>query len=206
MSGIVVLISGRGSNLRAIVEAGLPVRAVISDRRDAAGLAIAAEHRIAVDVLERRDFADRDSFDAALRALIDPHDPDVVALAGFMRILGTAFVDQYAGRLVNIHPSLLPGFPGLHTHERALAAGVAVHGATVHLVTSELDRGPILLQAVVPVRRDDDAERLAARVLAQEHRIYPLALRWLLGGFVAIEAGQVRIRGEPPRAIFPDRP
>ena len=181
MKTIVILISGRGSNMEAIVRAqipGLRVAAVISNKADAAGLAFAAERGIATAVVAHRDFASRDAFDAALRQAIDGFAPDAVILAGFMRVLGEDFVTHYHGRLINIHPSLLPAFAGLHTHRRALAEGVRVHGATVHFVTPTLDSGPIIVQAVVPVLADDDEERLAARVLAQEHRIFPQALRW----------------------------
>lgn len=181
MKTIVILISGRGSNMEAIVRAqipGLRVAAVISNKADAAGLAFAAERGIATAVVAHRDFASRDAFDAALRQAIDGFAPDAVILAGFMRVLGEDFVTHYHGRLINIHPSLLPAFAGLHTHRRALAEGVRVHGATVHFVTPTLDSGPIIVQAAVPVLADDDEDRLAARVLVQEHRIFPQALRW----------------------------
>ena len=181
MKTIVILISGRGSNMEAIVRAqipGLRVAAVISNKAAAAGLAFAAEHGIATAVVAHRDFASRDAFDAALRQAIDGFAPDAVILAGFMRVLGEDFVTHYHGRLINIHPSLLPAFAGLHTHRRALAEGVRVHGATVHFVTPTLDSGPIIVQAAVPVLADDDEDRLAARVLVQEHRIFPQALRW----------------------------
>ena len=157
---------------------GLRVAAVISNKADAAGLAFAAERGIATAVVAHRDFASRDAFDAALRQAIDGFAPDAVILAGFMRVLGEDFVTHYHGRLINIHPSLLPTFAGLHTHRRALAEGVRVHGATVHFVTPTLDSGPIIVQAAVPVLADDDEDRLAARVLVQEHRIFPQALRW----------------------------
>ena len=157
---------------------GLRVAAVISNKADAAGLAFAAERGIATAVVAHRDFASRDAFDAALRQAIDGFAPDAVILAGFMRVLGEDFVTHYHGRLINIHPSLLPAFAGLHTHRRALAEGVRVHGATVHFVTPTLDSGPIIVQAAVPVLADDDEDRLAARVLVQEHRIFPQALRW----------------------------
>jgi phosphoribosylglycinamide formyltransferase-1 len=199
--GVVVLISGRGSNLRALVEAGLPVRAVISNQAAAAGLAFAGERGIRTEVLEHRDFASREDFDAALAAAIDRFEPQAVALAGFMRILGARFVGHYEGRLINVHPSLLPAFPGLDTHARALAAGVAVHGATVHLVTPTVDHGPIVLQAAVPVLAGDTEATLAARVLAEEHRIYPLAVRWLLERMITVEAGCARVRGGPLRLL-----
>lgn len=176
---VVILISGRGSNMQAIVAARDPlveVRAVISNRADAAGLLFAQQQGIATEVLEHQDFSSREAFDQALIARIDQYAPDLLVLAGFMRILTPEFVEHYAGRLINIHPSLLPKYKGLHTHARVLAAGDAVHGATVHFVTAELDAGPPILQAEVPVFPDDDEEKLAARVLEQEHRIYPQAI------------------------------
>ena len=184
MKPIVILISGRGSNmatLLAAVAAGtLPVRvaAVLANRPLAAGLETAAARGVPTGVVDHTLFASREAFDAALAAAIDAHAPDLVVLCGFMRILSDGFVNHYAGRLINIHPSLLPSFPGLHTHQRALDEGVRVHGCTVHFVTPALDHGPIIAQAVVPVCDGDDAQRLAARVLVQEHRIYALALRW----------------------------
>jgi phosphoribosylglycinamide formyltransferase-1 len=196
VNGVVVLISGRGSNLRAIVEAGLPVDAVISNRADAAGLDFARDRGIATGVVEHRAYATRENFDAALAQAIDAHAPRLVALAGFMRILSASFVARYDGRLMNIHPSLLPAFPGLDTHAAALAAGVKVHGATVHFVTPELDHGPIVIQAVVPVLPGDDAERLAARVLKQEHVIYPLAIRWFLDGRLSLNEGKVDVASD----------
>jgi phosphoribosylglycinamide formyltransferase-1 len=199
---VVVLISGRGSNMRALVEAGLPVSAVISNRPDAAGLAFARERGIATSIVDHTAFAAREAFDAALAAAIDRHAPRLVVLAGFMRILTPAFVARFAGRLLNIHPSLLPAFTGLDTHARALRAGVKVHGCTVHLVTSELDHGPIVAQAAVPVLPGDDEGTLAARVLAQEHRIYPAAVRWFLDERVRISDGVVRVDGAA-QALFP---
>jgi phosphoribosylglycinamide formyltransferase-1 len=193
---IVVLISGRGSNMRALVEAGLPVSAVISNRGDAEGLKFAAGQGIATRVVEHRAYPTRDAFDAALAAEIDRFVPRLVVLAGFMRILTPGFVERYRGRMLNIHPSLLPAFPGLDTHERALAAGVKVHGCTVHFVTAELDHGPIVAQAAVPVHADDDAAKLAARVLVQEHVVYPRAVRWLLQGELAVADGVVRVKGK----------
>ncbi len=180
MKNIVILISGRGSNLQAILEADLPVKvaAVISNKADATGLDIARHRGVETVVLNHRDYPDRASFDAALAEKIDLFKPDLVVLAGFMRILSDGFVAHYAGRLINIHPSLLPAFTGLDTHRRALAEGVKIHGCTVHFVTPTLDHGPIVVQAAVPVLDRDDEESLAARVLAQEHRIYPLAIRW----------------------------
>jgi phosphoribosylglycinamide formyltransferase 1 len=197
MKRIVILISGRGSNMEAIIQRcaadGWPAQvvAVLANRADAAGLRHAAERGIATAVVDHRAHAGRDDFDAALADAIDRHAPDVIALAGFMRILGPAFVRRFEGRLLNIHPSLLPAFPGLHTHRRALAAGCKVVGATVHLVTSELDHGPIVMQSVVPVHPGDDEQALAARVLATEHVIYPLALRWFVEDRLRIEGGVV---------------
>lgn len=193
MKAIVILISGRGSNMQALVEAGLPVRAVISNRPDAAGLAWAAARGITTATLDHKAFAGREAFDAALAAAIDGYKPDLVVLAGFMRILTPGFVQHYAGRMLNIHPSLLPAFTGLDTHARALAAGVKLHGCTVHFVTAELDHGPIVIQAAVPVRPGDDEAALAARVLAQEHRIYARAVRWFIAGRLVIEMGLVRV-------------
>jgi len=201
MKKIVILISGRGSNMEAIVRACVAegwkarIAAAISNRADAAGLAWAAGQGIVVETVDHRAFVTREAFDAALAARIDAHRPDVLALAGFMRILGTAFVARYEGRLVNIHPSLLPAFPGLHTHRRALEAGCKVAGATVHFVTAELDHGPIIAQAVVPVLADDTEAALAARVLEREHAIYPRSVRWLLEGALRIEHGVVRHSG-----------
>jgi phosphoribosylglycinamide formyltransferase 1 len=192
---VVVLISGRGSNLHALIEAGLPVSAVISNDAAAQGLALARERGIATRVVEHRAHATREAFDAALGAEIERFAPRLVALAGFMRVLTPGFVARYRARLLNIHPSLLPAFPGLHTHERALAAGVKVHGCTVHFVTAELDHGPIVLQAALPVRAGDDAAALAARVLKQEHVIYPRAVRWFLEGKLTLDDGVVRVKG-----------
>jgi phosphoribosylglycinamide formyltransferase-1 len=192
---LVILISGRGSNMEALLEARLPVSAVISNRGDAGGLAIAAKRGLATRVVEHRRFAAREDFDSALGAEIDRFAPRLVVLAGFMRILTPGFVARYRERLLNIHPSLLPAFPGLHTHERALAAGVKVHGCTVHFVTAELDHGPIVAQAAVPVRAGDDAATLAARVLKQEHVIYPRAVRWFLDGRLAFGNGVVHLKG-----------
>jgi phosphoribosylglycinamide formyltransferase 1 len=203
MKRIVILISGRGSNLRSIVETcraeAWPARvaAVISNRADAGGLDFAAREGIATEVVDHRAFAERAAFDAALAKVVDRHAPDVVALAGFMRILGAAFVARYAGRIVNVHPSLLPAFTGLDTHRRAIEAGCKLAGATVHFVTPALDHGPIIAQAVVPVLADDDAAALAARVLAREHVLYPRALRWLVEDALRVECGIVtQTRGE----------
>ena len=201
MKNIVVLISGRGSNMEAIVRSATEegwdarVTAVLSNRPDAAGIAWAASRGIATEVVDHRAFATREAFDAALADRVDAWRPDVLALAGFMRILGAGFVGRYHGRLLNIHPSLLPAFPGLHTHRRALEAGCKVAGATVHFVTPALDPGPIIAQAVVPVLADDSEESLAARVLAREHVIYPRAVRWLVEGALQMEHGVVRHRG-----------
>ena len=191
MKNIVILISGGGSNMAAIVRAaeredwerrlGVRVAAVLSNRADAGGLAFAQARGIATQVLDHKGFDSREAFDAELARRIDGYAPALVVLAGFMRILSPGFVDHYLGRLLNIHPSLLPAFPGLHTHERALAAGCKFAGATVHQVTSELDLGPILEQAVVPVLAGDTAQTLAARVLTQEHLIYPRAVRRFFG-------------------------
>lgn len=203
---MVVVISGRGSNMRALVEAGLPIAAVVSNRADAAGLEFARARGIPAVVVAHTAYPTRAAFDDALAAEIERFAPRLVALAGFMRILTPAFVRRFEGRLLNIHPSLLPAFPGLDTHARALAAGVKIHGATVHFVTPELDHGPIVIQAAVPVRPDDDEPVLAARVLAQEHRIYPQAARWFLDGRLRLDAAQVRLQGEPAdQFVFADR-
>jgi phosphoribosylglycinamide formyltransferase-1 len=190
VKNIVILISGGGSNMAAIVREarranwrdtlGAEVAAVVSNRPDAGGLALAKEQGIATELVDHKGYASREAFDAALAEAIDRHRPALVVLAGFMRILTPAFVERYAGRLVNIHPSLLPAFPGLHTHRRAIEAGCKVAGATVHLVTSELDHGPILDQAVVPVLAGDSEQDLSARVLTQEHMLYPRAIAALL--------------------------
>ena len=190
MKNIVILISGGGSNMAAIVRAaqrehwaklyGAEVKAVISNRPDAKGLQFAREQGVAAEVLDHKQFPNREAFDDALAALIDRFDPALVVLAGFMRILTPAFVARYQGRMLNIHPSLLPAFPGLHTHQRALDAGCRFAGATVHQVTAELDYGPILAQAVVPILPGDTADAIAARVLTQEHLIYPRAIAELL--------------------------
>ncbi|WP_295997817.1 phosphoribosylglycinamide formyltransferase [Rugamonas sp.] len=186
MKNIVILISGRGSNMEAVIRAAQaeqwPARiaAVISSRSDAPGLAFAAAHGIGTAVVESKQYATRAEFDAVLQAEIDRHAPDLLVLAGFMRILTPPFVEHYAGRMLNIHPSLLPLFPGLSTHARALAAGVTEHGATVHFVTAELDHGPTVAQATVPVLPGDTVETLSARVLEQEHTLYPRAVRWFI--------------------------
>ena len=196
---VVVLISGRGSNMEALLEARLPVEfaCVISNKPDAAGLAIAARHRVPTAVVNHRDHPGRVEFDAALAEEIDRHRPDLVVLAGFMRVLTDAFVRRYENRLINIHPALLPAFPGLDTHARALAAGVKLHGCTVHYVTPEVDSGPIIAQAAVPVLAGDTPATLAARVLRQEHRLYPRVLRWLA-------EDRVRLRDDGTVAVLTD--
>jgi phosphoribosylglycinamide formyltransferase-1 len=197
MKRIVILISGRGSNMEAIVRARLPatIAAVISNEADAAGLAFARDAGLTTRVVGHRAFPDRAAFDAALKNAIEEFTPDLVVLAGFMRILTEDFVRHYAGRLLNIHPSLLPAFAGLHTHRRALEAGVRVHGCTVHFATVELDHGPVIVQAAVPVLAEDTEDALAARVLAQEHRIYPQAVRWFCEDRIELrDDGTVRIR------------
>ena len=200
MKKIVILISGRGSNMEAIIRAQIPgaeVSAVIANRPDAAGLAFAVDHGIVTQVVDHKAHPSREAFDAALAGAIDAHRPDLVVLAGFMRVLTAAFVEHYAGRLLNIHPSLLPSFPGLHTHRKALEAGVRVHGATVHFVTPTLDCGPVVIQAAVPVLPGDDEAALARRVLEQEHRIYPQAVRWFVDGRLTLTDGRVLVQGEP---------
>ena len=198
---VVALISGRGSNLQAIIDAAtrgeleVEIAAVISNRPDAKGIERARSVGITTDVVDHSHYSDREQYDQALIQAIDSHRPDLVILAGFMRILGEAFVDHYSGRMLNIHPSLLPEFRGLHTHERAIEAGKKEHGATVHFVTSELDGGPLIIQARVPVLADDSADTLAARVLEQEHRIYPEAVRLFAAGRIQMEAGQVLLDG-----------
>jgi phosphoribosylglycinamide formyltransferase 1 len=197
MKNIVILISGRGSNMEAVVRAAAaeqwPARiaAVISNKADAKGLEFAQSHGIATAVVANKDFASRELFDAALRATIDGFSPDLVVLAGFMRILTAPFVEHYAGRMLNIHPSLLPLFPGLHTHQQALDAGVAEHGATVHFVTAELDHGPMVAQARVPVLAGDTEATLSARVLVEEHKLYPHAIRLFVENKLRIEDGTV---------------
>jgi phosphoribosylglycinamide formyltransferase-1 len=199
---ITVLISGRGSNLASLLDAELAgslrgrVGTVISNRADAAGLAIALAHGAGINVVDHRAHADRAAFDAALAAAVDASRPDLVVLAGFMRILGPGFVDRYRNRMINIHPSLLPTYPGLHTHRRALEDGVRVHGCTVHFVTPDLDHGPIIGQAAVPVLPDDDETTLAARVLAAEHRLLPAAVRAFCDGRLVIDGRRVRVKGE----------
>jgi phosphoribosylglycinamide formyltransferase-1 len=200
---IVILISGRGSNMEALLAAGLPARvaAVISNEPAAPGLALARRRGVPTATVDHRAFADRPRFDAALAQEVDRHRADLVVLAGFMRVLTAGFVRAYAGRLLNIHPSLLPAFPGLDTHRRALQAGVRVHGCTVHFVTAEVDHGPIVIQAAVPVLQDDTEHVLAARVLKEEHRIYPQAVRWFCEGRLELApGGTVRVVGAAPPA------
>ena len=203
MKNIVILISGRGSNMEAIVRAqqaeAWPARiaAVISNKPDAKGLAFAASHGIPTAVVPNKEFPTREAFDAALQETIDRFEPDLVVLAGFMRILTAPFVEHYAGRMLNIHPSLLPLFPGLHTHRQALDAGVAEHGATVHFVTAELDHGPAVIQARIPVLPGDTEDSLAERLLAEEHVIYPKAVRLFIEDRLSIENGEVRIAVTP---------
>ena len=212
MNKLDILISGRGSNMEAIIRAcaqerwPAEVAAVIANRPDAAGLAIAASHGIATAVVDHRSFDGRDSFDAALAAEIDRFAPDLVILSGFMRILSPAFVERYEGRMLNIHPSLLPSFKGVHTHQQALDAGVALHGATVHFVIPELDSGAIVAQAAVPVRTGDDAAALARRVLAAEHVLYPRAVRWFVEGRLRLEAGRAVVAPDEARWIFAEEP
>jgi len=209
---IVVLISGRGSNLKAILDAirtgDLPVevRAVISNTPSAPGLDIARASGVPTEVIDHRAYGERAQFDVALMQAIDRHQPSLVVLAGFMRILGADFIRHYAGRLVNIHPSLLPAFKGLGTHARALAAGVREHGASVHFVTNDLDGGPVIAQATVTVHGGDTAESLAARVLEAEHRIYPMAIRWFIEGRLSIRNGKVLLDGEhrPEQGFIPE--
>ena len=198
----VVLISGSGSNLQTFLDAAASgdgdytVEAVISNKADAYGLTRAQNAGVATEVLSHRDFTDRDSFDQAMIKLIDRYQPDLVILAGFMRILTPDFVRHYSGRLLNIHPSLLPKYQGLHTHQRALDAGDAEHGATVHFVTEELDGGPPILQAAVPIESGDTAETLAQRVLVQEHEIYPLAASWFAQGRLRMVGDRAELDGE----------
>ena len=194
MSGsIVVLISGSGSNLQSIIDSvkagDIPgqISAVISNKENAYGLQRAEQADIPTRVLDHTEFANREIFDANMIRLIDEYQPDLVVLAGFMRILTADFVRRYAGKLINIHPSLLPKYQGLHTHKRAIEAGDSAHGASVHFVTEELDGGPVFIQASVPVEQDDTPETLAARVLVQEHKIYPIAVKWFMEGRIQLQ-------------------
>lgn len=201
---IVVLISGRGSNLSAILAAAAApdypaaVVAVIANKADASGLQLARAAGIATEVVPSQGITDRDVYDRGLRAVIDRFQPDLIVLAGFMRILTAEFVQHYAGRMINIHPSLLPAFTGMHTHQRAIEAGVRLHGCTVHFVTPVLDHGPIIAQAAVPVLGHDDAGSLAKRVLVQEHRLYPMVVRWFAEGRLQLDGQRVLLNGESP--------
>ena len=195
MKSLVILISGRGSNMQALIEAKLPVRvaAVISNKPNAPGLEIARMNGCETIVVDQRSYPERVSFDAALMETIDAYQPDLIVLAGFMRILGNDFVNHYQGRLLNVHPSLLPAFPGLNPHRQALKEGVKIHGCTVHFVTAQMDCGPIIIQAAVQVRPDDTEETLAARVLQQEHRIYPEAVRWFMEDRLKLSENRVNV-------------
>ncbi len=209
MKKIVILISGRGSNmaelLRACTQEQWPaqIAAVISNRPDAAGLQHAQAHGVPVAVVDHTLYRqDRAAFDAELARQIDRFEPDLVVLAGFLRVLTDGFVERYSGRMLNIHPSLLPSFPGLKTHQQALDAGVKLHGSTVHFVTPTLDHGPIVLQAAVPVRSGDNAQALAERVLEVEHLIYPRAVRWFVEGRLALQSGHVVLTPPEPQWFF----
>jgi phosphoribosylglycinamide formyltransferase-1 len=195
MKSFVILISGRGSNMQALIEAKLPVRvaAVVSNKPNAPGLEIAKMHGCETIVVDQRSYPARAAFDAALMETIDAYQPDLIALAGFMRILGNDFVNHYQGRLLNVHPSLLPAFPGLNPHRQALKEGVKIHGCTVHFVTAQMDCGPIIIQAAVQVMPDDTEETLAARVLQQEHRIYPEAVRWFMEDRLMLSENRVNV-------------
>jgi len=205
LNSVVVLVSGRGSNLQAILDAGIPVSAVISNVAGAGGLDIAAARGIPAKVVKHGDFPTREAFEEVLAAEIDRFAPKLVAHAGFMRIVTAGYVARYAGRMLNIHPSLLPSFTGLRTHEGALAAGAKVHGCTVHFVTAELDAGPIVIQAAVPVAANDTVDSLSKRVLKQEHIVYPRAIRWFLDGKLVIDNGRVSVKGDDAQYLFSDR-
>ncbi len=198
MKSLVILISGRGSNLQALLEAKLPVRiaAVISNNPNAAGLEIAKEHNIETCTVDHRVYPDRAAFELSLAKKIDSYQPSLIVLAGFMRVLGDNFVHKYKDKLINIHPSLLPAFPGLETHKQALKEGVKIHGCTVHFVTSEVDHGPIIIQAAIRVLPDDTTETLAERVLLQEHRIFPEAVRLFVEGQLKLSGSNVEVRTE----------
>ena len=199
MKKIVILISGRGSNMEAIIAArnaqrwSAEIACVIASRADAAGLGVAANAGVPTEIVDARHFAEREAFEAELIAHIDAHRPDCIALAGFMRVLSEAFVNRYTDRMLNVHPSLLPAFAGLDTHARAIAAGVRVHGATVHFVSPVVDAGPIVAQAIVAVRAHDTHDTLAARVLAAEHRLYPRAIEWFVSGQAQLIDGRVHL-------------
>jgi len=209
---VVCLISGRGSNLEAILRTaqaenwqaarGIQVVRVLSNERQAPGLEVARAYGVPADTIAHADFPTREAFDAALAEAIDRHAPELVVLAGFMRVLTSGFVARYRGRLLNIHPSLLPAFAGLHTHRRALEAGVRVHGATVHFVSDQLDGGPIVAQAAVRVLPDDTAETLAQRVLEQEHLLLPRCVRWILEGRVRLNGERVVVTGARPDELL----
>jgi phosphoribosylglycinamide formyltransferase-1 len=198
LARITFLISGRGSNMAALIDAANAgaidgaVTQVISNRPDAPGLAYAQRHGIATTVVDHRAYPSRAAFEAALAEAIDASEPDVIVLAGFMRILGADFVQRYTGRMLNIHPSLLPAYPGTHTHRRALADRATRHGCTVHFVTADVDGGPIVAQADVPVRPGDDPQSLAARVLEAEHRLLPQVVGWFCAGRIALDGDRVR--------------
>ena len=201
---LLVLISGNGSNLQALIDAqeseeglGGRIAAVISDQADAYGLERARQADIPTEVLSASDYKSREDYDQALMRLVDDYQPDLLVLAGFMRILSPAFVVRYHGKLLNIHPSLLPKYKGLHTHRRVLEAGDAEHGVSIHFVTEELDGGPLVIQARVPVEVDDDEERLARRVQAREHLLYPIVVRWFLQGRLQLEGDQPRLDHQP---------
>jgi phosphoribosylglycinamide formyltransferase 1 len=202
MKRIAILVSGRGSNMQAILDARLPVEiaAVVSNNPGAKALDLARARGLPTAAVNHRDYPDRAAFDGALAENLAGFRPDLVVLAGFMRILTEPFLARFGGRILNIHPSLLPAFPGTDTHRRALDAGVRLHGCTVHFVTPALDHGPIVIQAAVPVLPDDDEQKLAARVLEQEHRIYPLAVRWFAEGKLTIDGGRVRV---DEQCVFP---
>jgi len=203
MQRLVVLISGRGSNLQALLAAGLPaeIAAVVSNEPAARGLEIARSAGAATEIVDHRQFPERAAFDAALGNLIARYNPHLIVLAGFLRVLTDSFVERFAGKLINIHPSLLPAFPGLHTHRRALEEGVRIHGCTVHFVTPRLDGGPIIVQSAVPVLPDDTEETLAARVLQQEHVVLPQAVRWFLDGRLEVQGNRVLVGGP---SAYPD--
>jgi phosphoribosylglycinamide formyltransferase-1 len=198
MKRIVILISGRGSNMQAVLDAKLNamVCAVISNDASARGLQIARDAGVDTKVISHRAYADRASFDRRLADTIEEYRPDLIVLAGFMRILTEEFIRRFSGRIMNIHPSLLPAFPGLDTHRRAIDEGVKLHGCTVHFVTTALDHGPIVIQSAVPVRPDDDEDRLAARVLEQEHAVYPRAIQWFLDDQLVLEGNRVKVSAD----------
>jgi len=208
MKRVVILISGRGSNLQSILDAKLDaqIAAVISNNPAARGIEIARSAGVDTAVIDHRAFPDRASFEAVLADKVDSYRPDLLVLAGFMRILTEGFIRRFKDRIMNIHPSLLPAFPGVDTHRRALHEGVRIHGCTVHFVTPDLDHGPIVVQAAVPVLPGDDEDRLAARVLEQEHRIYPEAIRWYLDGSLRIDGNRVTVsagRSAPDAMVWP---